>query len=71
MNVQLKRLLGGKKQLCLIIPLGNGIRVQHPVESESEAIELYSHYSKLHPHLKQKGAIDSSVRLSTPYANAS
>lgn len=54
MNLQLKRLLGGRKQLCLIIPLGNGIRVQHPVDSEREAIEIYTYYSKLHPHLRRQ-----------------
>jgi hypothetical protein len=62
MNLQAKRLLGGRKQLCLVISLGNGIRVQHPVLDESEAIEIYSHYSKLHPHLGEKKELESNAK---------
>jgi hypothetical protein len=56
MNIQQKKLHGGRTRNCLVIPLGDGIKVQHPVVSESEAIALYSYYSNLHPHLRQKAA---------------
>ncbi|NEQ25745.1 MAG: hypothetical protein F6K28_43150 [Microcoleus sp. SIO2G3] len=52
MNIEHKRLLASGTQRCLIIPLGGGIKVQHPVLDELDAIELYSHYSELHPHLR-------------------
>lgn len=55
MNIENKRLLACGTQRCLIIPLGGGIKVQHPVLDELEAIELYSHYTELHPHLRFKG----------------
>jgi hypothetical protein len=65
MKIQDKRLLACGKQRCLVIPLGGGIKVQHPVLDESEAIELYSHYSKLHPHLRFKNDLPSQLESAT------
>lgn len=51
-----KKLLTGAREdesskLCLVIQLGDGIRVQYAVDSEREAIALYTFYSQMHPHL--------------------
>ena len=54
MNIENKKLLSCGQQRCLVIPLGDGIKVQHPVLDERDAIELYSYYSELHPHLRFK-----------------
>ncbi|MDX2216258.1 MAG: hypothetical protein SFY66_23535 [Oculatellaceae cyanobacterium bins.114] len=60
MLVTQKRLLTGarksraRSRLCLVITFEDGIRVQHPVENESEAIALFAHYSKLHPFLQKE-----------------
>ena len=34
-------------RLCLIIPLGNGAKLQYPVQSKSEAWELYEQHLQL------------------------
>jgi hypothetical protein len=55
-----KKLLTGARaedegsNLCLIIQLGDGIRVQYAVENRQEAIALYSFYSQMHPHLSRQ-----------------
>jgi hypothetical protein len=55
-----KKLLTGARtddegsKLCLVIQLGDGIRVQYAVESEREAIALYTYYSQMHPHLSHQ-----------------
>lgn len=41
----------GKSRFCLVLSLGHGIKAQYPVESQQEAIALYSHYTALHPNL--------------------
>jgi hypothetical protein len=57
-----KKLLTGARaeeegsKLCLIIQLGDGIRVQYAVENKQEAIALYNFYSQMHPHLSRQMA---------------
>ena len=34
-------------RLCLIIPLGNGAKVQYPIQSETEAWNLYETHLQL------------------------
>lgn len=55
-----KKLLTGARaedessSLCLVIQLGDGIRVQYAVENKQEAIALYTYYSQMHPHLSHQ-----------------
>lgn len=55
MEVQHKTLRTGGKtlssRLCLVIPLGNGIKAQYAVRDQAEALALYELYLSQHPDL--------------------
>lgn len=40
-------------RLCLIIPLGNGAKIQYPIHSESEAWNLYETHLQLNSDQKK------------------
>ena len=40
-------------RLCLIIPLGNGAKVQYPIHSEAEAWNLYETHLQLNSDQSQ------------------
>ncbi|MEB3357830.1 MAG: hypothetical protein VKK04_13960 [Synechococcales bacterium] len=51
---------GHPSKLCLVIPLGNGAKVQYPVESRAQAIALYQDY------IQQNSSLDLSCNEPLP-----
>ncbi|MGF1499714.1 MAG: hypothetical protein ACFB8W_23250 [Elainellaceae cyanobacterium] len=58
-------------KLCLVIPLGNGAKIQYPVESRAQAIALYQDFiqqnsSLGHSYNEPLSFVNSALALQTP-----